>query len=808
MAPSSFMANLMTSTGAKNNDLFGPRGVGPGLGVGPASTGAAAGRGGMPHTVGGVGMPGLSALGFPGVNTMDSSPMKFSLPFVGGAPVARQTPVKAAAANNSVTSSPNSTGTQSSSSSPWNDNEKMQDFFLHMNDPKQTAQHVDENNDKLINIRELIASQSAASSKPKSAVGVAKNPLAEMLAQRQGSVMGSPILGPASTSDPKSLPKQQLKIGRIGSSSSVLTDMFSKRMAPEPQDEDEKPAINEKDEMTVRPHPIQPPQQSNNQKEQDKRPKNALEEMMMRRQAPSSSTSPKQAESAAPKQNALNSMLMMRRQSPPSTEKEPPNQAQEKEVPLKEHPTYVQYFKMLKIGHPRAVVEHKMRQDGQDPAVLGFDPEKPLPKMQAASSAGAGSDKPTAEEEAAHQAIMKEYNEKMPKYRQMLKVGLPRPIVEHKMRQEGVEASWLDEPPKLVRKAPSAAEAAPAAPTEEQIAAHREKYGKYFKMLRMGLPRGSVEHKMRTEGVDPKELDGPHIAPAPVPAAAPTEAQIAAHKEKYSKYFKMLRMGLPRGSVEHKMRTDGIDPKELDGPHIAAAPAAAAAAPTAAQIAAHKEKYAKYFKMLSLGLPRGSVEHKMRTDGIDPKELDGPHVAAPAVAPAMSPSKPPLKRTNSIRKKLHWDVKKHNPVQLQHRDSLWSVSTSRESLEELHISISDESKNLLEKLFVKTVDPNKKRNLPPKGPAGSNSPDKKKAMIVLIDMKKSQNIAITLARVKMGFPELKREILTMNPTVLSSAQLQSLMDMWPDTQEQQAIDAFHGDINDLGTVRDPPPPYF
>lgn len=795
MAPSSFMANLMTSSGAKNNDLFGPRGVGPGLGLGTTSTGAAAGRSGLPHTVGGVGMPGL---GFPGVNTMDSSPMKFSLPFVGGVPVARQTPVKAATSvnNNKVTSSPNSTGTQSSSSSPWNDNEKMQDFFLHINDSKQTAQHVDENNDKLINIRELIASQSAAS-KPKSE-GIAKNPLAEMLAQRQGSVMGSPILGPASTRtapEQKPLPKQQLKIGRIGSSSSALADMFSKRMSPEPQDEDEKPVINEKDEMTVRPHPIQPPQ-SSNPKEQDKRPKNPLEEMMLRRQggqassSSSSSTSPKQTD--APKQNALNSMLMMR--IPPPTEKGSDNQAEDKEVPLKENPTYVQYFKMLKIGHPRAVVEHKMRQDGQDPAVLGFDPEKPLLKIQASS---AGSDKPTAEEEAVYQATMKEYNDKMPKYRQMLKVGLPRPIVEHKMRQEGVEASWLDEPPKLVRKAPSAV--ASAGSTEKQIAAHREKYAKYFKMLRMGLPRGSVEHKMRTEGVDPKELDGPHIAAAPVAAAAPTEAQIAAHKEKYAKYFKMLRMGLPRGSVEHKMRTDGFDPRELDGPRIAAP--AAAAAPTEAQIAAHKEKYAKYFKMLSLGLPRGSVEHKMRTDGIDPKELDGPQVAAPAAAPVMSPIKPPLKRANSIRKKLHWDVKKHNPVQLQHRDSLWSVSTSRESLEELHISISEESKEMLEKLFVKTVDTSKKRNSPPKGAAGSNSPDKKKAMIVLIDMKKSQNIAITLARVKMSFSELKREILTMNPTVLSSAQLQSLMDMWPDTQEQQAIDAFHGDINDLGTVR-------
>ncbi|KAF1323049.1 Formin-homology 2 domain-containing protein, partial [Globisporangium splendens] len=335
---------------------------------------------------------------------------------------------------------------------------------------------------------------------------------------------------------------------------------------------------------------------------------------------------------------------------------------------------------------------------------------------------------------------------------------------------------------------------APAAdgPTEAEIAAHRAKYEKYFAMLKVGLPRPVVEHKMRLAGIDPIELDGPRVTIAP---AGPTEAEIAAHRAKYEKYFAMLKVGLPRPVVEHKMRLAGIDPIELDGPRVTIAPAG----PTEAEIAAHRAKYEKYFAMLKVGLPRPVVEHKMRLAGIDPKELDGPHPVstnAPTAGSLVNPSAI-IKKAKSIRKKLHWEVKRSLSAHIVSPDSLWNFPIVEDTMSE--IQISRESREMLEKLFVKTINDAKSKLAGGKNNA-TNGDDKKKPITALIDMKKSQNIAITLARVKIPFSELKREILAMNSDVLSTAHLKSLMDMWPDHKEQEAINAYDGDTSILGTI--------
>ena len=44
-------------------------------------------------------------------------------------------------------------------------------------------------------------------------------------------------------------------------------------------------------------------------------------------------------------------------------------------IPIKEHPEYKGFFKMLKVGIPQPQVEHKMTVSGYDPSILA-DPEK------------------------------------------------------------------------------------------------------------------------------------------------------------------------------------------------------------------------------------------------------------------------------------------------------------------------------------------------------------------------------------------------------------------------------------------------
>ncbi|KAI9917007.1 hypothetical protein PsorP6_017039 [Peronosclerospora sorghi] len=435
--------------------------------------------------------------------------------------------------------------------------------------------------------------------------------------------------------------------------SNVLVEMLSKRAAPSPDSASSPKVVANKNNaleamLTKRSSPTPPSPDM-----EPKTPKtNPLEAMLASRNAP--------AESPVATPDKRNESPAASDVVPPADEK---NSVTKDDTPLKNHPVYQKYFKMLAVGLPPPVVKHKMQSENVDPAILDMDPNKPLPDAPVPAL--------DDEAEATYQAQLKEYEAKHGKYLQMVKVGLPTAVVEHKMRMEGVDPSWLQGPPK--RPEPKAAPVLEV--TAEERAAHRKKYHKYFQMLRMGLPRGAVEQKMRMAGLDPAELNGPR--PVPATPEQPTKS---------------------------------------------------------------------------------------------------------------------LKRQNSVRKKLHWEGKKHGT----RRDSLWGCNAVEEAKE--HVQISEESRAMLEKLFVKDLSESKKRNASAKSDDAAAAAKKKKALVQLIDMKKSQNIAITLARVKLPFPELKRELLAMNASVLSTAQLCSLIDMWPDRKEMEAVTAFDGDVASIGTA--------
>ena len=198
-------------------------------------------------------------------------------------------------------------------------------------------------------------------------------------------------------------------------------------------------------------------------------------------------------------------------------------------------------------------------------------------------------------------------------------------------------------------------------------------------MLRMGLPEGAVVLKMQADGIDaasiaaftnqaaptpsmdrqpssradapPPRRPPPPRASLSQPAAArsppPPAPEAAAPDPRMQKYSKMLRMGLPAGAVALKMQADGIDaatiaaftdqnsgggaaPAQNATQRAAAASASrraikrtgeapARAPPPQAQAAGATQdpRYAKFAKMLKMGLPAGAVAHKMRAEGVD-----------------------------------------------------------------------------------------------------------------------------------------------------------------------------------------------
>lgn len=98
---------------------------------------------------------------------------------------------------------------------------------------------------------------------------------------------------------------------------------------------------------------------------------------------------------------------------------------------------------------------------------------------------------------------------------------------------------------------------------DEQIITFLEHpvYGKYFKMLKMGIPREAIRVKMRTE-INEDLMDN---EPSDV-----LRIKKISQEEYYGKYFKMLKMGIPRIAVEQKMSMEGLESVEniLDNPQI------------------------------------------------------------------------------------------------------------------------------------------------------------------------------------------------------------------------------------------------
>merc|ERR1712238_188641 len=94
-------------------------------------------------------------------------------------------------------------------------------------------------------------------------------------------------------------------------------------------------------------------------------------------------------------------------------------------------------------------------------------------------------------------------------------------------------------------------------------------YIKYFKMLKMGLPMGAVQHAVTRDGKDPSIMD--------LDPNKSVKSQLENDDDKeedegpalkddpeYAKYFKMLKMGLPMGAVKHAVTRDEKDPTIMD----------------------------------------------------------------------------------------------------------------------------------------------------------------------------------------------------------------------------------------------------
>jgi hypothetical protein len=143
--------------------------------------------------------------------------------------------------------------------------------------------------------------------------------------------------------------------------------------------------------------------------------------------------------------------------------------------------------------------------------------------------------------------------------------------VKAKMQQEGANPAYIDKDPAdmvLVDESKGGgdgADGAGAAAGGTVPVSEHPQYSKYFRMLKVGLPREAIKAKMTQEGVNPAYLDKEPSEQVPLEEGGGGGAKVAVSEHpQYSKYFKMLKVGLPREAIKAKMTQEGVNPAYLD----------------------------------------------------------------------------------------------------------------------------------------------------------------------------------------------------------------------------------------------------
>jgi len=235
----------------------------------------------------------------------------------------------------------------------------------------------------------------------------------------------------------------------------------------------------------------------------------------------------------------------------------------------------------------------------------------------------------------------------------------------------------------------------------------------------------------------------------------------------FAKYFKMLKMGLPLEVVKHAMSRDGFDPDLLDGDHSKPADSASGVP------LKDDPKYSKYFKMIKMGLPLGAIKNAMERDGLDASVMDGDH-NLPAVSgskqkQSKKPEHEPLPKDKYNRTRLHWDT-----LRQVRSTSVWALVNDDPDVEQIEID-----ENEFAELF--------QAEKGSKATVTNSDASKRKNAVKVIDPKRANNGGIILARLKITYEEMAVAIEVIDETAMSLEQVQGIVEYIPTKEEKAAL---------------------
>jgi hypothetical protein len=222
---------------------------------------------------------------------------------------------------------------------------------------------------------------------------------------------------------------------------------------------------------------------------------------------------------------------------------------------------------------------------------------------------------------------------------------------------------------------------------------------------------------------------------------------------KFIKYAKMLKIGLPADAVQNAMLRDGICPAKPQDQ-------APLTDDALVKIINEGPQFAKYAKMLKVGLPITAVKNAMERDNV-------------GLCSSGRENKSDVNSGDPIQRfRIHWST--HKNIR---SNTVWAM-IGRETHWLQNIEID---KDEMEKLFQK------ERNTPTKKSEQCVTSTESINVPRIIEPKRANNCGIILARIKLSYQEIAEAIEKIDDRALTLEQIKGIMDFIPTQEEAQEL---------------------
>ncbi|KAL9178540.1 LOW QUALITY PROTEIN: hypothetical protein ACHAXT_001878 [Thalassiosira profunda] len=437
----------------------------------------------------------------------------------------------------------------------------------------------------------------------------------------------------------------------------------------------------------------------------------------------------------APDKNAALKALFAKRAADAA-----PEQGEGAAPALKADPEYQKYTKMLKVGMPVEMVRQALERDGKDTAVADMDPEKSYASQAQTKGRGGGAQERWSRRNEDESSLSRTIPNTANSSRDDMSCLCMQLFVTH--------ANYLGAP----------------------------------KMLKMGVPPGAVQNALKKEGKDIEVINmDPYRSYASQIIGKSEEAAGPPLKDdpEYSKFFKMLKMGIPRGAVQNALKKEGKDADILDmDPEKSYASQTQDAGPPLKD----DPEYAKFFKMLKMGIPLGAVQNALQKEGKDPSivNLDPEKPLSQQQSKTPSPQKAKPKGPKVARKRLHWNKIDESKL---HEKSFWNQSKGQD-LQLVGLDVDNEE---FASLFTSPLN---KAAAPKKDAAADTKKPTGKQKVQLIDGRRRMNGSILLTKFKVDYKELAKQVDSMEHIEAEGNQLRGMMQLLPTKDESLALRSY------------------